>query len=299
MARTGPSRYLSQAIAADPAYAPAHLELAAIHATIALDRTSPPPDVVAGARQGVERALALDPTLADALALKAWIQFFNDWDWAGGERLFKDALALNPASSVAHHRYALLLMTAGRFDEAIAHGRQALDLDPLSYRLVNGCAVIYFCARRYEEAERQSREATVLAPGFYLAHLILGSSLAGQQRLEEAITAYQAALASLPGEPDALASLGRALAVAGHTAEARAILAKLEAPDAPLPPSRYELAFLLAALGERERAFAELDRSLSRHETELVYLAVDPLFDPLRGDPRWEAILSRVGVPRP
>ncbi len=290
-------QYLREAIAADPAFAPAHLELAAIHATLALDSLSPPEREVTLARAGVERALALDPTLADAVALKAWIRFFSDRDWAGAERLFREALAINPSSSVAHHRYALLLMTAGRFAEAIEHGRQALDLDPLSYRLVNGVAVIHFCARQYREAERLARESTVLAPDFFLAHLILGSALVEQRRLDEGIAAYRAALAVQPHEPDATASLGRALALAGRRDEARALLAALEAPDAPRPPSRYELAFLLAALGARDRAFAELEVSLARHETELLYLGVDPLFDPLRGDPRFDTVLRAVGVP--
>ena len=303
LARTKPGthaqaeRYLLDAIAADPTYPPAHLELAAIHATLALDSLSPPEREVALAREGVERALALDPTLADAIALKAWIRFFSDRDWDGAEQLFREALAINPSSSVAHHRYALLLMTAGRFDEAIEHGRQALDLDPLSYRLVNGCAVIYFCARQYVEAERLARESTVLAPDFFLAHLILGSTLVAQRRIDEGIAAYRAALAVQPHDPDATASLGRALALAGRHDEARALLAALEAPDAPRPPSRYELAFLLAALGERERALAELELSLARHETELLYLGVDPLFDPLRADSRFDAVLRAVGVP--
>ncbi len=291
--------YLDAAIAKDPTYAPAHLELAAIRATTALDQLAPPQDQVALARQGVERALALDPTLADALALKGWLQFFNDWDWAGSEALFKEALQLNPASASAHHRYALVLMTAGRFDEAVAHIRQAKDLDPLSYRLGTGAAVVYFCARRYREAEREARDAITLARGFYLGHLLLGSTLAAQGRYDAAITAYRDALGAIAHEPDALSSLGRALALAGRTAEARSILARLEAPDAPLPPSHYELAFLLAALGERDLAFAKLDRALARHETELVYVAVDPLFDPLHADPRWAELLRKVGVPRP
>lgn len=291
--------YLREAIAADPAYAPAHLELAALHATTALDSIAPPAAEVALARQGVQRALLLDPTLADAVALKAWIRFFSDWDWHGAARLFEDALAMQPASSVAHHRYALLLMTAGRFDEAITHAQRALEIDPLSYRLVNGCAVIEFCARRYPAAERLARESTMLAPKFYLAHLILGSTLVEQGRVADGIAAYREALEVQPREPDATASLGRALARAGRADEARALLAELEAPGSPRPPSRYELAFLLAALGERERAFTELQTSLARHETELVYLGVDPLFDPLRGDPRFDVVLRAVGVPRP
>ena len=301
--RTQPGSYeqaaafLAQALTVDPDHALAHLELAAIHATIALDGIAPTPGEVTQARQGVDRALQIDPTLADGVALKAWIRFFADWDWLGAEELFRDALALNPSSSVAHHRYALLLMTAGRFDEAIAHGRQALDLDPLSYRLVNGCAVIAFCARRYDEAERLARESTLLAPRYFLAHLILGSTLVGQQRLDEGIAAYRAALDVQPHEPDASASLGRALALSGRRDEARALLGALESPNAPSPPSRYELAFLLAALGERARALAALEASLARHETELVYLGCRSPLDPLRGDPRFDAVLRAVGIP--
>ena len=252
---------LSESIALDPDYAPAHLELAAVRASLALDRVSPPSDLVDGARQEVDRALDLEPHLADALALRAWLRFFNDWDWNGGTQGFEAALAISPSSSVAHHRYALLLMTAGRFDAAVRHCRQAMDLDPLSYRLgewLLGRRVL--CPPLHGGRAAGARIGVAGADVLRWRTSSWGPAWPDKGGWTRRCGAYREAIAASPDDPDALSSLGRALALAGQdrTRPGR-ILARLQAPDAAVPPSHYELAYLLGALGQTDQAFAELD----------------------------------------
>jgi TolB-like protein/Tfp pilus assembly protein PilF len=289
--------YLRQVIERAPTYAPAHAAAAAAYAKITLDRPAPLPEEIALAKAEARRALEIDPTLADAHALLAWIAFSYDWNWPEAERGFLRALAINPNSATARHRYSLLLMSTGRFDEALAMSRKAIELDPLSAVVASNRAMILLCARRFDEAIAQARAALELAPGGFTTHVYVGSSYAQQGMLDRAIAAYRAALAAAPGDPDATASLGRALAMAGRRDEALAILADLQEPARPDPPSRYQVAFLLATLGDRSAAFVALEEARVRHETELVYLNVDPLFDQLRGDSRFGAFLDRLGLP--
>lgn len=289
--------YLKQVIARAPTYAPAHASAAAAYAKITLDRPAPLPEEIALAKAEARRALEIDSTLADAHALLAWMAFFYDWNWPEAERGFKRALAINPNSATARHRYSLLLMSTRRFDEALAMSRQAIELDPLSAVVASNRAMILLCARRFDEAIAQAGAALELAPGGYTTHVYVGSSYAQKGMLAQAITAYRAALAAAPGDPDAAASLGRALAMAGRRDEALAILADLQQPARPDPGSRYQLAFLLAALGNRDAAFAALEDARTRHETELVFLNVDPLFDQLRRDSRFVGFLDRLGLP--
>lgn len=289
--------YLKQVIGRAPSYAPAHAAAAAAYAKITLDRPAPLPEEIALAKAEARRALEIDATLADPHALLAWIAFFYDWNWSEAERGFQRALAINPNSATARHRYSLLLMSTRRFDEALAMSRKAIELDPLSAVVASNRAMILLCAGRFDEAIAQAKAALELAPSGFTTHVYIGSSYAQKGMLAQAIAAYRAALAAAPGDPDATASLGRALALAGRRDEAMAALADLRQPARPDPPSRYQLAFLQAALGNRDAAFAALDEARVRHETELVFLNVDPLFDQLRGDSRFVAFLDRLGLP--
>ncbi|MBE3133864.1 MAG: tetratricopeptide repeat protein, partial [Acidobacteria bacterium] len=240
--------YLSQAIARDPGFAPAHAELAAAYSSLAFNEAAPPEREMALAKAEARKALALDSTRAEAHALLAWIAFFYDWNWPEAARGFARALELNPNLAEAYHRYAILLMAERRFDDALELSRKALDLDPLSPRISANRGLILFCARRYDEAIRQARQALELAPQYALAHIYIGSSHAMQGRYGQAFQAYRAALAASPGDPDATASLARAYALDGQREQALALIRDLEDPARPAPASRYQLAFAHAAL---------------------------------------------------
>ncbi len=290
--------YFSQAVSRDPGYAAAHAGLAAAYAALAYGEVAPPEREIALARAEGQRALEFDAEHAETHATLAWLAFFYDWDWAVAARGFTRALELNPNLAEAHHRYAILLLAEGRFDDALEECRQALELDPLSARISANRALILLCARRYDEAIRQSRLALELVQQNNLAHGYIGSSYAMQGQYEKAYAAYANALVALPGDPDAAASLARAYALDGHRQKARDLITDLERPDRLLPASRYELAFAYAGLGDRDRVFALLDEARARHETELAFLAVDPLFDGVRSDPRYGAFLDTLGFRR-
>ena len=290
--------YLRQAIARAPEFAAAHAALAAAHAKITLDRPAPLAAEVELARDEARQALRLDPSMAEAHGLLAWIAFFYDWNSQEAEAGFKRALAINANAAGTLHRYSLMLAARRRFAEALDQSAQAAALDPLSALVLSNRAMILLCARRYDEAIAQGRAALELAPAAYPTHVLIGSSYAQQGRFGDAIAAYRAALALAPDDGDAACSLARALALSGARAEAVRMLADLRRPDRASPPSRYELAYVLAALDDRDAAFAALDDARVRHETELVYLDIDPLFDGLRSDPRFEPFVRRLGVRR-
>jgi serine/threonine-protein kinase len=289
---------LEQAIERMPDFAPAHSAISVALMRMALDEPSATSDLVGRARRAALRAIELDPNLAEAHAQLAWITFTYDWNPVDAEHQFRRAIALNPSAAPAYHRYSLLLMAERRFDEAVALSRQAIELDPVAPVARSNRAFILLCAHRYAEAVAQAREAMDLTPPYFRTYTYLGSAYAGQGRMADAIAAYKSAVAAAPDDPDALASLGRAYALAGATADARGVLDDLLRPGRQEPASQYQLAFLYDGLGERNQAFAALASALAHHENDLVFLDVDPLFDEVRADPRFRAVVDRVGVRR-
>ncbi len=291
-------KLLEQALARMPDYAPAHLAMSVALMRMALEEPTATWDLVTRARRAATRAMELDPGLADAHAQLAWITFTYDWDPVDAERQFKQAIALNPSAAPAYHRYSLLLMAERRFEQAMVLSRQAIELDPLAPLVRSNRALILLCAHRYREAIAQAREAMELTSPYFRTYTYLGSAYVGEGRMPDAIAAYKSAVAAAPDDPDALASLGRAYALAGDHSHALQVLADLLRPDRQEPASHYELAFLYAGLGDRDKACGALEAAVAQHENDLVFLDVDPLFDNVRADPRVEAVVRRVGIRR-
>jgi tetratricopeptide (TPR) repeat protein len=185
-------------------------------------------------------------------------------------------------------------MSLGHFDQAIAEGKRALDLDPLS-RIINAdFGWIYLNARRYDEAETQVRKTLEIDANFFLAHFYLGSVLQVKGRIAQAIPEFQKAF-DLNHDLYALAMLGNAYARNGQTEEARKVLAQLNEEAKLRYVAPYALALALLGLGEKEQAFAELERAYQTHDTNYLFvIKTDPLLDDLRGDPRFEALVKKV-----
>jgi TolB-like protein/Tfp pilus assembly protein PilF len=285
--------YFDQAIAKDPGYALAYAGLADSYLLLPNYAAVSPTESIPQARAAAKKALELDDSLAEAHAsfgLLACLEWDLDLSIAELER----AIQLNPNYATAHHWLALSRMGLGQFDRAIAEGKRAIELDPLSLIINANLSLVYFSARRYDEAETQARKSLEMDSRFFLAHYILGESFQLKGRLKEAIPEFQKSV-ELNNDPYSIAMLGQAYARNGQENEARKILARLndEAKSRYVPP--YALAYILSALGDKERAIDELEHAYHEGPGNYLFLIkVDPLLDDLRGQPRFEALVQKI-----
>jgi TolB-like protein/Tfp pilus assembly protein PilF len=287
--------YFNQAIAADPNYALAYVGLADSYVLMPLYGAGTPQDCYPKAKAAAEKALQLDDTLAEAHTSLAQIFCYYDLDFVRAAREYQRAIELNPNYPTAHQWYGSSALTAlGRFDEAIAEVKRAIALDPLSLVINADLGNSYYRARRYDEAIKQLRKTVDLDPGFYYAHWNLGSALAANGDLAGAIEEYEKAR-SLNDDPSMLGLLGNAYAAAGKKSEAIKIRDELEAISKQRYVSDYSFAIVNLGLGYRDEALRRLQRSYQgRAGDSLRFIRVDPLLDPLRRDPRFEALSEKI-----
>jgi len=283
--------YQNQAIALDPNFARAHTELSISFTVLVEIVALSPREGMPPARAAAERALALDETLAEAHYTMARVRDF-EFDWTGAESAFKRAIELNPNFAGAHTLYAEYLSRSGRFDEALREVRLAQELDPLRTGLIGNEGLIFYHARRYDEAIEKKQIHASLAAENPFAHLELANAYAAKGQYAEAILSYQTSI-ELEETTSALIYLGRAYALSGKLTEAIAILNRLETTEKYVSPA--ELSILYAALGDRENAFASLEKAFTERDFQLTSLKVEPGYDPLRDDPRFQDLMRRVG----
>jgi len=233
-----------------------------------------------------------------------------DWDWVGAEREFQHAIQLNPNYATAHHWYAHLLMQTGRTQESLVEALRAQALDPLEPTINNGLGHQYLLARQFDRAIEVCRKTLEIDPNYVPGRIILGLAYEQKGMFREALAEYQRAgeliqtFANLAGNPSAgespmvEAMLGHAYAMTGRTTEAKQEVAHLKtlASKRYVPPSY--LAVVYIALGDKDRAFTQLEQSYQLRSEHLLYLKVEPLVDPLRSDPRFLSLLQRVGLPQ-
>jgi tetratricopeptide (TPR) repeat protein len=283
--------YLNQAIERDPAYALAYAALADAWFSRGWYRYVVPKDAYERARAAATRALEIDQNLAEGHSILAAIKTTYEWDWQGAEREFRLAIQLNPNYATAHQRYSLFLPVAGRFDEAVAEARRARELDPLSLPINENVGDILYLARRYPEAEEQLRRTLELDPNYGVARGTLAKVYEAQGRYEEALNER---LAGAP--PETAAGIRKIFAASGikgvwrHWLDQRLERAKSEYV------SPADIALFYARLGERDEAFAWLERAMQERSILFNYLASDARFDNLRPDPRFPELLGRVGL---
>jgi TolB-like protein/Flp pilus assembly protein TadD len=286
-----------QAIALDPNYASAYDGLAFNYA-IAEDWVFPPREVMPKAKAAAEKATQLDDAFGDAHANIAYAQFFYEYDFLAAEREFKRAIELDPNDSFAHQMYSWYLVSVRRTDEGIAEGQQAQSVDPLSSdsNFILGQSLYY--AHRYDEAIVQLRNTLDLAPDVWVPHVLLGWCYEAKGDFTSAIAEFQKARAIEPTIAEPLASLGRSYALQKSYPEARKVLDQLKqlSNHNHVPP--YNVAWIYAALGEKDRALTMLEKAYDERSWYIVLLAVDPKFDNLRSDPRFANLVRRVGLPQ-
>jgi TolB-like protein/Flp pilus assembly protein TadD len=289
--------YFNQALGTDPGYALAYAGLADSYSLLQPYGGASPTDSFPQAKAAAKKALELDDTLAEAHTSLAYVVEYYDFDLEQAVKEYERAIQLNPNYATAHHWYSNgPLLELGKFDRAIAEGKRAIELDPLSLIINASLGVVYFHARRYDEAITQFRKTLEMDPRFYEAHRCLSMALQLKGQLDEAIAEYRKA-AELNDKPFVLAWLGQAYARAGQREEAQKILARLTEEAKSRYVSAYGFALMFLALGDKERAIDELERSY-RNRDSLFGIKVDPMLDDLRGHPRFEALVQKVFAPK-
>ena len=289
--------YFKRAIALDPDYALAYAGLADSYALLGAVEYAAlaPVEAMREAREATLKALEIDDTLAEAHASLAYVRIF-DWNWTEAEREYRRSIELNPSYATAHHWYAHYLTAMGRQTEAVIEMQRARELDPLSLPVNAGIGWHYYLTRLYDEAIYEYRKTLELDENFYMAHFLLGMALEQVSRYDEALASYRRAVSLSGGSPAMRAAPGHAYAMLGRTDEAREVLAELHALSARQFVSPYHIAVIHAALGERDEAFDWLSRACDAQSEALVWFAVDPMLDSLRPDPRFAAIMARIGL---
>jgi serine/threonine-protein kinase len=287
-------RYFELAIAEDPAYAPAY---AGLSDSFALDvdyRDIPVQDAYQRAKDYARKALALDESVPTAHASLAWTLFIYDWKWEEAEREFRRAIELNPRYASAHQWFAFLLAARGQFDAALVEAHTALELDPASVSVRRTVGWVYYYARRYAQAREHLARAIEMNPLSVESYRMFGITLALQGEVDEAERVLREAL-TLPS-PGAYskATLGWLLAISERRQEAEQLLRELEQSRQRGYVSPVAFAILHIGLGNVAQALDWTERAFEERRGWLAYVNVNPLFDPLRHEPRFVALVERM-----
>ncbi len=266
-----------------------------------------PRDAMAQARTAATKALKLDDSLAEAHASMGNILHNYDWDWDAAEREYKRAIELNPNYAMAHHLYAHLLIETERKEESLAEAHRALELDPYSPFVNNGLARQYYLSRDFEKAAAQCLIGLQLSPEYFPARIQLALAYEQTGKLPQAISELEQAAGSLAAAspnsakpsmdvPVVHALLGHAYAISGRRSDALKELSGLQAAAVKryIPPSYF--AILWMGLGDNKQAMAWLERGYKDRSEHMLYLGLEPLVDPLRGDSRFALLLKKVGL---
>jgi tetratricopeptide (TPR) repeat protein len=287
--------YFQQAIEADPNYAEAYAMLANGHFFLGYLGGLSAEEARSKATPPLRKALEIDDLLPEAHYVMASIKFLFDWDWAEAEAGYKRTIALGPSLIEAHYDYAFLLMTLGRFEESIAEAKRAVRLDPLSYMTNYTLAHAYTAAREYDQAMAQYRQMAELEPNDPRPHWQFMLEYEAVGRYEDAVKARQEAM-TLSGSPPEevaaeIAALDSAYSESGPEGYWRWHLERLKGR---YDTNLYVVARYYAYLGDKDQAFAWLEKAYNKRHPFLHMLSWSPTWDPLRDDPRYENLLRRM-----
>ena len=284
--------YFNQAVALDRNFALAYCGIA-----YTPDPRLPPRATWPEVKKAAGRAIQLDDMLAEAHLTMGMYKLEGEWNWSAAETSFKRALELQPSSAVAHGAYASFLVAMGRFDQAVAAAKTAVNLDPTSPTTMKGLCSILGFSRRFGECAEVAQKVLQTDPNDPFALAWLGWAYALQHKLPEAVSAFQKA-AAVERNPFLIWSLGCCDAMAGRTEAARRALAELEALAATRYVSPKFPAALLLLLGEKGKALTRLEKCVVERDSICIQFQVDPLWDPLRQEPRFQELIRQLAFLR-
>jgi len=252
------------------------------------------------AKAAAMRALELDEMLAEAHTSLARVLAVYDWDWTGAEKEFKRAIELNPRYAIAHQWYGGYLEVTGHPNEAIAERKLALELDPLSLIINFELGLEFYYAHDYDQAIKQFQKTLELDPNFPPVHQFLPAAYEQKGRYDEAIAEFQKAPPVKGGSEwsFSMAGLGHVYAVSGQKREARTVLDELKQLSEQQYMPATSIALIYAGLGEKDQAFAWLEKAYEEHSFQMQWLKVEPRWDSLRSDPRFADLVRRIGLPQ-
>jgi serine/threonine-protein kinase len=289
--------YFERAVRQDPDYALAYAGLAFYYGALGWFGLQPPRRVGAVAEEAALKALSIDPDLAEAHALMGVLRGISDLDWAEAEREFRMALELKPASAEIADLYSVhYLVPTGAPDRAIPRLRRALERDPLSVQLQNDLAWSYMLDRQYEVAIREYEKAQRIEPSYYLTQWGLGLSYFMIGRHDEGLAAYERAVELAPGISLSTGVLASGYAIAGRREEAVRMLDQLLEASQSRYVSPVSIAFVFVGLGAHDQAFQWLERAIDERDGPVFALKTSPFYDPLRQDPRYARLLTKLRV---
>jgi TolB-like protein/Flp pilus assembly protein TadD len=291
--------YFEQATTLEPGYAQAYSGLAEGYVVLVSDDTSQHnQENVAKARAAAQKAIELDDSLAEPYAALAHLKFLYDWDYDGADAEYRHALERGPNSATAHHWYGVLLLYEGRYQPAVVQLKQAQALDPLSMVIGSAIALNHLFASRYDDALAQAKAVVAMNPGFAIGHNILGGVYEFQRDYPQAVAEYQKYVELSARDPDAVSHLARCYAVMGKTDESRRLLRELEDRGSTEFMSPSNPAAVYAALGEKDKALELLQQAVEERSSAMLALSRDPAYKALHGNPRFDELTRRVGLPR-
>jgi serine/threonine-protein kinase len=284
-----------EAIRLDPRYAPAHDGLAYCWYSEGFLGFVAPKEAMPKAKAAVRRAIELDESLAEAHATLGVIHVLYDWDWPGAEREMMRSIELNGASPGSRDVYAFYyLRPMDRIAEAVAEVQNALSLDPLSILFRVHLGFLYYLQRNYEQSIAQFRKVLEMSPQYYLAHAMMAPVYTQLARFDEALECYAKARQA-DAESKFVDSLeAMTLAMAGQRAKSEALLAAVMRRSSQEYISPVSIAYVYTALGDYDAAFGYLDRAIQDRDPNILGLKSNPVFDGLREDPRYHALLRKM-----
>ncbi|MEP7037023.1 MAG: tetratricopeptide repeat protein, partial [Acidobacteriota bacterium] len=287
--------YFNQAIKKDPNYALAYTGLSASYGVLGVNYL-PPHEAFPKAKAYAAKALEIDDTLSEAHTSMAADNLFYDWDWAEAEKHLQRARTLSPNDASVSDIYSAYWDVIGQPGKALAESKLGQELEPLSLLMNVNLGLDFYYTRQYDEAIAQCEKTVNLEPRYYNAYLYLGQAYEQKKMYKEAIATYQKGMSQSERNPKLLASLGYAYALNGERDKAKQTLGELREISKRQYVSPYLFAVVYLGLGDKDQTFAQLDKAFQDRSFFLIWLKVEPLFDSLRDDPRFQDLLRRIGL---